>query len=114
MNVRLAAWTAPRPVPARIATTQKWSLVTTKNAAMVTSAHCTRLTPTTKRGPRASVGRAHAAEESGVGWRAWGGKVAKAGLEKTAKRAAAATKQPPYAWAAANGYAAANATSEPA
>ena len=64
MNVRLAAWTAPRPVPARIATTQKWSLVTTKNAAMVTSAHCTRLTPTTKRGPRESVGRAHAAEPS--------------------------------------------------
>src|SRR2546425_6362611 len=64
MNVRLAAWMAPRPVPARIATTQKWPLVTTKKEATVTSAHCTRLIPTTKRGPRASVGPAHAAEPS--------------------------------------------------
>ena len=55
-----------------------------------------------------------AAVASRIGWRASAGKMTKAGIEKTAKRAAAATKQPPYAWAAANGYAAANATSEPA
>ena len=38
--------------------------MTTKNEATVTRAHCTRLTVTTKRGPRESVGRAHAAEPS--------------------------------------------------
>ena len=62
MKVRLAACTAPRPVPASTATSQNSHLACTKNESTVTTAHCTRVTVTTKRGPRVSVGRAHSTE----------------------------------------------------
>ena len=62
MKVRLAACTAPSPVPASTATSQNSHLACTKNESTVTAAHCISVTVTTKRGPRVSVGRAHSAE----------------------------------------------------
>src|SRR2546427_452630 len=62
MKVRLAAWMAPRPVPARTATIQKCHFVSTKYASTVTAVHWMSMTKTTNFGPRVSVGFAHAAD----------------------------------------------------
>ena len=59
MKVRLAAWTAPSPVPASTASTKNCILVWTKYAATTTTHHWTSVQVTTNLGPRRSVGRPH-------------------------------------------------------
>ena len=68
-NARLAAWTAPSPVPARTARAQNCVWVSTKNAATTTAVHWHSVIITTRLGPSRSVGPAqHSAPISAETW----------------------------------------------